>query len=410
LEAESETDSSVRAAAVTKPITVCHPVWQLGRGGLERQLLQLLARLPADRFRHVLLVRGWTDELSDADIPTGCNVRVVREAAHGRDRFWALRLSSVLRENRVDVLHVRGLSMLVDSMLAVRMTGGVPLAFSFHGFEHAGSRFGPVRRRVYRAAARRCDARWAVSREAACAIAHELRMSPDEFGVVPNGVDASRYVPADDRIAVRRSLGLPDDRPVVLSVGNLKPIKGHAVLLRALGLMAPQAARVQVVLAGRDYLGGALQRWVRENKPDCDVRFVGEQEDVLPWYQAADLFVLPSRYEGLSNALLEAMACGLPVVATEVGGNRDVIEHNRTGLLVLPDNPAALGSALQRLLTDPGLRTSLGAAARRHVQTRFEASRLLCACGNRYEAIARRRFAASSRAGARAESRRNPAS
>jgi len=321
----------------------------------------------------------------------GCNVEVIRQQRGGRDRFWAVRLALILRRRRVDVLHVRGLSMLVDSVLAARLAGGVKLAFSFHGFESPtanGRRWGRLRAAAYRAAARRCDDRWAVGGAAAAAVARELRMSPDEFGVLPNGVDTRRYAPAADRNAVRRRLGLPPDRLVVLSVGNLKPIKGHDVLLEAVARPGADAPRWCVVLVGEDHRSGELQRYAARQMPGADVRFVGPQDDPLPWYQAADAFVLPSRWEGMSNALLEAMACGLPVVATAVGGNIDVVESGRTGLLVGPDNAVELALALRLLMKDEDLRSALGTAARRHVVEHLGAPVAAAAHEQRYAALA----------------------
>lgn len=371
-----------------KVVTVCHPVWRLARGGLERQLLQTVKFLSRGAFRHVLVVREW-DEAGLPDCrAVGGNVTVVRPGRGGRDRLWALRLASVLREHSVDVLHVRGLRLLPDSWVAARLCGRVRLAFSFHGFEDAGRRIGRVRRCVYRAAVQRCDDRWAVSGTAADAIAQELGIPREGLGIIRNGVDTEHYAPARERDEIRRRLGLGVGRAVVLSVGNLKPVKGHDVLLEAIRDMNGAAANVTFVLLGGDYLDGALQDWARAHASEADVRFVGEQDDPLPWYQAADVFVLPSRREGMSNALLEAMSCGLPVVATAVGGNREVVEHGRTGLLVRPGCAEDLCRAIQRLLEDADCRAALAAAARAEVAARFGARAAAAQYADRYARLA----------------------
>lgn len=355
-------------------ITICHPVWQLGRGGLERQLLQTISHLPYEKFRHVLVVRGCDEDGMIGDQACDDNVTVIRQQARKKERLWPVRLASILRDHSVDVLHVRGMTMLMDALVAARIRGDTAVAFSFHGIERAGAGFGPMRRRMYRAAVARCDDRWAVSPAAAKAIASELRMAPDQFGVLPNGVDTGLYVPAGCPAEIRRRLNLPKDRTVVLTVGNLKPIKGHDVLLEAIRQLRGDTDQLTVVLVGGDYLDGALQRWAAEHLPDADIRFVGRQGDTLPWYQAADLFVLPSRWEGMSNALLEAMSCGLPVISTSIGGNQDVIDHGRTGLLVAPGSPVELGLAIRRLMKDEVCRDALARAARRHVQNEYAAS------------------------------------
>ena len=358
---------------------------------MERQLLQVIDGLPADRFRHVLVVRGWDATCEAAAGSVGPNVVLVREPSCGRERFWAIELASIVRQYAVDILHVRGLSMLIDSLLAARLCRGVKVAFSFHGFEQSGVRFGALRRRLYRAAVNRCDDCWAVSRSAAEAITTELRVPPSRFGVVANGVDTQRYTPAVERTEIRGRFDLPGDRLVVLAVGNLKPVKGHNILLQAARDLGPDADGAVLVLVGGDYFNGELQSWARRHAADCDIRFVGEQADTLSWYQAADVFVLPSLWEGMSNALLEAMACGLPVIATAVGGNSDVIVHGRTGLLVPPGEPNELSAALRRMMSDESLRAVLAEAGRREVCSNFSAGRAVAEYARRYEALAAQR-------------------
>ncbi len=403
-------------------VTICHPVWQLGCGGLERQLLQMIEHLPKAMFRHVLVVRGWDgDSMNPERLDTGetpmlpgettggtpvppshgitgetpvphetpaPHVEIVRQPSRGRDRLWPMRLAAVLRDHSVDVLHVRGLAMLVDGVLAAKMHSATAVAFSFHGMEASGGEIGWLRRRAYRAAVARCDDCWAVSRGAAETVARKLRIAADRFAVLPNGVDARRYVPATSRDDVRRRLNLPLDRTVVLAVGNMKPIKGHDVLLNAVRQMRGDADRMTVVIVGGDYQDGAMQRWASENVPDADIRFVGRQLDTLPWYQAADVFVLPSRWEGMSNALLEAMSCGLPAVATAVGGNPEVIENGETGLLVSPGNPIELALAIRRLMKDDAYRAALGIAGRRRALDGFTALAAAAQYGRRYTRLA----------------------
>ena len=375
-------------------ITVAHPVWRLECGGLERQLLQTIRGLPSGRFRHVLVIRGAGEGAAPVDALAAGNVEIVRQNGPQRDRLWFVRLARVLREKAIDVLHIRGLAMLVDGVLAARLCGHVATAFSFHGFEAEGRRFGRLRRHACRAAASRCDDRWAVSRAAAAAIAGELDLPVSAFGVLNNGVYTSLYMPAACPGVIRRRLGLPADRLVVLAVGNLKPIKGHDVLLDAVRQSRGDADRLTLVLVGEDYLGGGLQRWAGEHLAGADIRFVGRQDDILPWYQAADLFVSPSRWEGMCNAVLEAMSCGLTVVATAVGGNRDVIEHGRTGLLVESGNPVELAMAIRWLIKDEPRRAAMGATARLCVRERFDASLALARHAERYAALAERKRAA----------------
>lgn len=374
----------------TRLITVCHPVWQLGCGGTERHLVQVVNRLPQESFRHVVVVLGWNRRSEPIAAQLGDHVDVIKHDGPHQDRTFSRRLAAILHERDVDVLHVRGLSMLLDAVIASELHGVSSVACSFHGFESADTQFKGVRRKVLREALLRCDDRWAVSAAAARAITHRLNMPRETFGVLTNGVDTVHYHPSTDRDSLRKDLNLPLDQTVLLSVGTLKPIKGHEVLLKAMQHLGTEAKGAVLVLVGADELGGGLQRWAARHLPGVDVRFVGKQLDVRRWYQAADVFVLPSMWEGLSNALLEAMACGRAIIATRVGGNLDVLEDHRTALLVEPSDAPGLGTAIGRLLGDERLRSQLGTAARQEIERRFSVGQTLAAHAERYLQLADR--------------------
>ncbi len=369
-------------------VTVAHPVWRLESGGLERQLVETLRRLPPPSFRHILIVRGLADPR--ASLPTGIpdHVRIIREGGPAKDPAWSSRLCTILRDETVDVLHVRGFSMLLDCLTAAERADRVSVGFSFHGLERVSPSWNALRKRVYAAAVSRCEGRWAVSRSAAMAISIELSLDPALFDVFPNGVNTAGFFPSADQNDGRGPLGLPRDRFIVLNVGNLKPIKGHDVLLQAMSLLSSQEPRPLLVFVGQDHLNGELQAWAARQLPADSVRFVGPHEALLPWYQAADLFVLPSRFEGMSNALLEAMACGLPVIATDVGGNAEVIEAGRSGLLVPVDDPTQLARQMERLIADPRLRASLAREGRLHVQRCHDSRQCAAAYGSAYQRLA----------------------
>lgn len=371
---------------LARPIRILHPVWRLAVGGLERQLVEVVNGLSRDRFQHVVLVRGWNEESEALGRRIEKHVELLREPAESGGA-WPRRLASLIRERRIDMVHVRGLSMLPDAVMAADWVGDVPVMFSFHGFESADAAMTGIRRKVCREAALRTADRWTVSMSAGAAIAGRLNLPATAFGVIANGVDLERFRPADDRAALRRRLGLPVDRILFVACGSLKPVKGHGILLDAIEQMdAGIAGAATWVIVGRDYLNGHLQARAA-GLPRADVRFVGEVPDAAPWLQAADAFVLPSLWEGMSNALLEAMACSCAVVATRAGGNVDVIDSESTGLLVEPGDAEALASAMGRVATEKGLRAALSAGAQQRAAA-FSREAMLSACERRYAALA----------------------
>ncbi|MBX3464992.1 MAG: glycosyltransferase [Planctomycetes bacterium] len=185
---------------------------------------------------------------------------------------------------------------------------------------------------------------------------------PDQAVLAPNGVDVARFAPPAAPPAGAAPFTL-------LFVGRLVERKGVDLLLQALA-RTRTARQGRLVLVGDGPERARLEAMAHALGLAAQVDFAGEQADPAPYYAAASAFVFPSRREGLPNALLEAMACGLPVVATRIGGCVDVVADG-TGVLVPPDDAAALALALDRLAADPGHRAALGAAARAHVVGTF---------------------------------------
>lgn len=198
------------------------------------------------------------------------------------------------------------------------------------------------------------------------------------FRLIPNGVDTDRFAPATtlERQAIRASLGLRADELIALFVGRLEQRKGLDLLLKAWGEMAGRPAPPRLLIVGP----GNAERWTalaRGLEIESRISFLGGREDVARFYRAADLFVFPSRAEGCPNAVLEAMASGVPVVATDVAGNREAVgEDGRTGWLVPAGDPRALARVVGMVAASPDVRREVGAAARVAAEERFAIHRV----------------------------------
>jgi len=385
--AESANTANVRRhAASDRILTVAHLIGRWGIGGLEGQLAQIVNRLPAERFRHVIVFRNGRNAVGP-HVREGVEIICLDDPA--RNRRWALRLAKLLRELGVMIVHNRELFTVHDTVAACRLTGVRRMAFSFHGFTDAVVAPSAATRWLWRRALRRYSVRWAVSKAARDAVVQTLRVRPGTFSVLPNGVDCERFCPLDETRGadVRKRLGLPGSRVVVLAVGNVTTVKNHKLVLEGIRAVGLPPREYTLVIVGEDRLGGATQRWALANLPGHDIRFVGPTENILSWYHAADVFALPSRSEGLCNALLEAMGCGLPTVATDVPANREVLVDDETGLFAPVDEPRAFGVELRRLVEDAGLRRRIGCAARAHVTREFELGRTAEAYARAYEGL-----------------------
>ncbi len=210
---------------------------------------------------------------------------------------------------------------------------------------------------------------------------------PDQIGLIYNGVALAGLGEPIDRVAVRRSLGIAPDALVAIVVANLIHYKGHADVLDALARIRdrlPEA--MQLVCIGRDEGARAgLEQKARVLGLIGMVSFLGMRRDVPELLAAADLSILASHEEGFSNAVIEAMAAGLPLVVTDVGGNAEAVADGETGFVVPPRSPVPLSEAILKLVAEPGLRLRFGAAGQRRVRERFS----LAASVDRYETVYR---------------------
>jgi glycosyltransferase involved in cell wall biosynthesis len=216
-----------------------------------------------------------------------------------------------------------------------------------------------------------------------------------EFGLgavpyhrMPNGVDLTVFAPATghERRALRARLGLPEDLVLCAFVGRLTPQKAPDLLLEAWAMGRwPEA---HLVIVGDGPLRSQCEVGVASGPNKGQVTFAGATIDVASYLKAADLLVLPSRAEGMSNVILEAMACGLPVVATDVPGNREILGGgDDAGLLVTSANPAGLAEAIGTLVGSAPLRREIGTAARSLVEKRFDIQRVVTQYLSLYTAL-----------------------
>jgi glycosyltransferase involved in cell wall biosynthesis len=187
---------------------------------------------------------------------------------------------------------------------------------------------------------------------------------------IPNGVDLATYRGTDNKPLWKKKIGI-DTEKVILYTGRLAAEKGVAFLIRAYAALSlPQPTKLYILGAGPQL--SALQKFLHQHNLLSTVTILPPVEDILPFLYGADIFVMPSRSEGLSNSILEAMACGLPVIATRVEGNTDLIEDDVNGLLVAPDDEGNLVNALTQLLTMPEKAAALGQRARQMVCEKYD--------------------------------------
>ena len=217
-------------------------------------------------------------------------------------------------------------------------------------------------------------------------------VSAERVSVVANFVDEAAFQPpsAEERSALLCEIGVPPDTPIIGIVANLRPVKDHASLLRAVALLRSRWPNLALVLVGDGECRAPLQELARELNINRQVFFAGRRPHHPNLHHLFDVSVLCSRSEALSNSILEAMAAGNPVVATDVGASGDAVLDGATGLLVPPADPPRLGEALERLLSDPELARDMGEAGRERAQAHYSAEAALSSLEELYFGLRRK--------------------
>jgi sugar transferase (PEP-CTERM/EpsH1 system associated) len=405
MQIQAQIESEIGSPAVhTGPATemgnrlrVLHVISYLGRGGAEMGILKLIAGLGEKFEQRICTTRGY-----DANFVQSHFSEQKMHTAGRPDfklQFPMFRLARIMREYRPHIVHTRNWGA-IEAVAAARLAGVPVVIHSEHGYEIDMFEGLPMRRRLFRRTAyAMADAIFAVTRELRDFHARQAWIRPERMGVMYNGVDTKRFAPStESRVAMRKELGLPSDSFLVGAVGRLVPIKDHQTLLKAAALVSKNGIDVRVLLVGSGPERQRLQT-LSTNTLEGRVCFAGDSSRVPELLNAMDVFVLPSLNEGMSNTLLEAMACGLPALATNVGGNPEIVEDNINGCLFMPGDTTWLAEKLTFLARNPALIHQLGTAARNHAIESFSLSRMLESYRSFYLDLAARRQVAAARTG-----------
>jgi len=354
---------------------VAHLIYRLDVGGLENGLVNLINRIPAERYRHAIICltdySAFRRRIQRDDVPV-----FTLNKPPGNSPILLFKLWRLFMRLRPDIVHTRNLAALEGNLPAA--LAGVPVRI--HG-EH-GRDIGDLDgRSIKRQLTRRLFKPFvhhyiAVSRDLESYLQQKVGVLPARVAQIYNGVDSKRFHPAGERRAEVPCAGFAGTGDFVIgTVGRMQDVKDQLTLARAFVLLmkgVPRAEqRLRLVMIG----DGPLREKVRMLLADAGVEqfawLPGEHNDVPRMMRSFNLFVLPSLAEGISNTILEAMASGLPVLATAVGGNPELIEAGVTGTLVPRNDAESMAHAMRAYVDSADLGRRQGAEARRAVERRF---------------------------------------
>jgi sugar transferase (PEP-CTERM/EpsH1 system associated) len=359
------------------PVRVMHVMYALQPGGMEFGVVKLVNALDRTRVRSSIC--STVPALGDMKSLVSSEVPVFElRRRQGNDPKLVLDLYRLMRRERPHVVHTHAWGTLLEGLLAARLAK-VPLVV--HG-EHGTLQLRGHQRWIQRRAWSAVDTVLAVSTRLAERMSAETGFPLPKIQTIRNGVDLSRFGRVS-RAAAREILGIAPGELVIGTMGRLVPVKDQASLMEAVSLLRQQGLTPTVIVAGEGPLRSDLEAQVRAGGLAAQVRFLGHRTDPETVMGALDVYVLSSVSEGLPNTVLEAMAAGVPVVVTRVGGADELVEHGVTGFLVPPREPDALARALGTLLRDEGSRRNIGMAARVRAESEFALSGMI----RRYEEL-----------------------
>jgi sugar transferase (PEP-CTERM/EpsH1 system associated) len=376
-------------------IRILHVVHSLEVGGLENGLVNLLNRLDPDRFEHSICCL--TRSGGFAGRITSRRVRIFElKLRPGQFRFPLLRLIRLFREIAPHIIHSRGWAT-VDATFAARFAGGAAIVHGEHGRDlpdKDGDNW--KRNQIRRLVGLNVSRYIVVCNFFRSWLIQSCRVPARKIVHIPNGVDASTFYPKRDCYVDvdgksesdwRGSLGIASDAVILGSIGRLDPVKDFPTLLNGFAEIRSQFPQAVLVIVGDGPVREKLIRIGNDHGLGDSVKWLGERGDIPALLRRFDLFVQTSAFEGMSNTILEAMASGLPIVATDTGGNSELIHNNQNGALISVGDVSALTAAVGAYLRNPALKMEHGTASRRRVERDFDLSLMAGRYTEMYESV-----------------------
>ena len=358
-------------------------------GGAEAMLVNIIRRLPRDKFRRSLVTFGINPKVKPAELfPCPVYIFPLRRTYDWNGLKTAIKLAKLIRQEKISIVHTFfETSDLWGGMIA--KLSGCPLLVSSRR-DMGILRKGMKHDIAYRFMRRHMDLVLPVSNQVREFCIERDGLDPRKVVTLYNGVEVERLAQANGCDTLRTRYGLNGASHIISTVANIRPVKGIDVLIRAAAIVCRQFPHANFVIVGHHGEGGYFKdlQDLCESLGICEnIKFVGGQDEIGPFLNMSQVFCLPSRSEGFSNALIEAMACSLPCVATRVGGNSEALQDGSNGYLVENEDAEAMANRILALLQNPGGAKEMGAAARRVVEERFTMDAMMANLVRQYDSL-----------------------
>ena len=359
----------------SKAPLIAHVIFRLDVGGLENGLVNLINQMPPGVYRHAIICVTSATEFRNRI--TASDVTIIElNKKPGKDLMVYWRFFWALRRLRPDVIHTRNVNTIEFQPIAA-LAGVRTRIHGEHGWDvhdlHGTSRKYRVLRKIVRPF---IDRFIVVSTGLRDYLTESIRVPPERVVLIYNGVDLGKFCPRETRERETKQADSAGGEPIVIgTIGRMKEVKNQRLLAKAFIGLANQCpdgrSRVRLLMVGDGPLRNGLMNDLSKARLKAVSSFPGARDNIAELLRGIDIFILPSRNEGISNTILEAMATGLPVVATRVGGTPEIVFDGITGTLINDDDVPGLMSAISNYVEDPELRRRHGLAARERVQADF---------------------------------------
>lgn len=365
-----------------KKPTILHAIDTTGPGGAETVFLDIAQQLHLPDYDNFAIIKGsgWVEDQLKL---RGIRYHIIKP--HGfLSIAYYVQLYQLIRRENVALIHAHLLgSTLTYSILT--LIARLPLIATLHGRVDINprERFVYIKQTIMRMGV---DKLIAVSRDLATYIEARKLFRSNAIDVIYNGVDQHRYA-ASAPATLKAQLQLPDDAILIGSLGNIRPAKNYETLISAVGLL--KKPQLHFIIAGhkKKDLMEKLEAQMQAEGVTAQMHFIGFYDNTPDFLAQLDMFVLSSSSEGFSIATIEAMAAGLPVIATRCGGPEEILQHLSTGYLVHTENPEALAAAINHLLNSPALAAQLASAGQEHMRNTFSLAAMLRAYQAHYQRL-----------------------
>ncbi len=357
------------------PIRLMQITHDLAIGGLQKVVVNLCRAIDKNRFHIIVLCLRALGPLTEEIEQLGIKVILLPQKKTGTDYFSFLKVAHILRKERIQVIHTHNTQPLIDSTLAVILScGGQRIIHTDHARQ-----FPDKKRYMF--------AEWfsshfvykivGVSEQTTENLYKYEKMSLKKLVTIENGIDGSRFLIDIDRQVKRKALGIRCDGQVIGIISRLEEVKGITYLLQAISEITMAFPDLTLLIVGDGSEMKNLKSETKKLNIEQNVVFSGPRNDIPEIFQILDIYLLPSLSEGLPIGLLEAMASGCPVIASNVGGIPRVIINNDSGILVEPGNPQELASSVIRLLKDKTLRQKISNNMKKIFMEKYSADNMI---------------------------------